>query len=178
MDTYEVKAKSPRVNLKYKFIAVFCFAALLFLIRFGWSILSPTSSEVRLGLQRVAIETGVWSLLLGLGMVFFRSASPPNYKLLVDEKSMTWVMEYTGWMRWFRTSRRWTVREGRVRTIFEIKATPYHSGGLGVSERSMLGVRMLGCVFLPKDLPEYDDLRRLVEGWRSAKLPSEPEPGI
>lgn len=40
MDTYEVKVKSPRVNLKYRFIAVLCFAALLFLIRFGWSILS------------------------------------------------------------------------------------------------------------------------------------------
>lgn len=106
-------------------------------------------------------------------MVFFWSTRPPNYKLLVDEKSMTWVMEYTGWMGWYRT-RRWTVRRGRVRTIFEIKATPYHSGGVGVSERSMLGIRMLGCVLLLKDLPEYDDLRRLVEGWRSVKLPSEP----
>ncbi len=101
MDTYEVKMKSPRVNLKYRFIAALCFAALLFLMRFGWSILSPTSREVRLPLPRAAIETGAWSLLMGLGMVFFRLASPPSYKLLVDEKSMTWVMEYTGWMGWF-----------------------------------------------------------------------------
>jgi hypothetical protein len=171
VDTYEVKMKSPRVNPKSKIIAVLCFAAFLFLIRFGWRFLSPAPGEIRGGLPRVAIETGMSSLLLALGMVFFRSARLPNYKLLVDEESMTWVMKYPGWMRWF--VRRWTVRKGRVRTIFEIKATAFHSGGLGISERSMAGTRMFGCVFLPRELPEYDDLRRLAEGWRGVKLPSE-----
>ncbi len=170
MDTYEVKMKSPRVNPKYKIIAVLCFAAFFFLLRFGWSILSPTPSEMSRGLPSVAIEIGTLSLLWALGMVFFKSARLPNYKLLVDEESITGVTEYTG-MRWFVTRR--TVRKSRVRTIFEIKATAFHSGGLGISERSMLGIRMLGCVFLPKELQEYDDLRRLVEGWRSVKLPSE-----
>jgi hypothetical protein len=167
-----VRMNSPRVNPKYKIIAVLCFAALFFLLRFGWSILSPTPSEMSSGLPSVAIEIGILSLFWAVAMVFLKPATLPNYKLLVDEESITWVTEYTGWMRWFVTRR--TVRKSRVRTIFEIKATGFHSGGLGISERSMLGIRMWGCVFLPKDLPEYDDLRRLVEGWRSVEsLPSE-----
>jgi hypothetical protein len=154
MDTYEVKVKSPRVNPKYKIIGVLCLAALFFLFQFGWSIL-------------IAIEIGIFTILGGLVMVFFKPASLPNFKLLVGEESITWVMEYSGWKRWF--VRRWTVRKGRVRTIFEIKATPFYPGGLGISERSRFGIRMFGCVFLSKDLPEYEDLRRLVEGWRSVK---------
>ena len=172
MDTYEVKLKSPRVNPKYKIISVLCFAAFFFLIRFGWSILSPTPSEMSSGLPSVATEIGILSLLLALVMVFFKSARIPNYKLLVDEESITGVTEYTGWMSWF--VKRTTVQKSRVRTIFEIKKTASHPGGLGISERSMFGARMCGFVFLPKELPEYDDLRRLVEGWRSVEsLPSE-----
>jgi hypothetical protein len=172
MDTYKVRMKSPRVNPKYKIIAVLCFAAFFFLLRFGWIILSPTPSEMSRGLPSVAIEIGILSLFWALAMVFFKSARVPNYKLLVDEESITGVTEYTGWMRWF--VKRTTVRKSRVRTIFEIKATAFHPGGLGISERSMLGTRMLGFVFLPKELPEYDGLRRLVEGWRSVEsLPSE-----
>jgi|SRR5271163_20549 len=170
MDIYEVKMKPPRVNPKYKIIGALCFAALLFLLRFGWSLRPPTPSEMSSGLPSVAIEIGISSLLCALIMVFFRSARVPNYKLLVDEESITGVTEFTGWMRWF--VKRSTVRKGMVRTIFEIRATAFHSGGLGISERSMLGSRTLGFVFLSKELTEYDDLQRLVEGWRSVKLSS------
>jgi hypothetical protein len=38
--------------------------------------------------------------------------------------------------------KRTTVQKNRVRTIFEINATAFHSGGLGISERNMLGARM------------------------------------
>ena len=165
MDTYEVKMKSPRVNLRYKLIGVLCRATFYFLLWFGWSILSRTPSKMSRGLPSVAIETGILSLLFGLGMVFFKPVRVPNYKLLVDGESIISVIEYTGWMRWFVIRK--TVRKSRVRTIFKIMPTAFHSGGLGISERSStFGIRMLGCVFLPKDLPEYDDLQRLVEGWR------------
>jgi hypothetical protein len=164
MKIYEVKLESPRVNSKLKILAVLFFATLLFLLRFGWSILFPAPGEMSRGLPSLAIGLGILSLLEGLAMVFFSTDPPPRYKLLVDEGSMPWVTEYPGWMRWFVTRK--TVRKNRVRNILEIKATPFHSGGLGISERSMLGIQILGCVFLPRDLPQYDDLRRLVEGWR------------
>jgi hypothetical protein len=169
MDTYEVKFKSPRANPKYKIIAVLCFAAFFFLLRFGWSVLSSGPSEASRMLPSVAVEIGILSLLWGVAMVVFKPAGLPNYKLLVDGESITGVTEYTGWMA--RFVKRTTVRKSKVRTILEIKATPFHSGGIGISERSILGARMLGWVFLPKDLPEYNDLRQVVEGWRP--LPSE-----
>jgi hypothetical protein len=173
MDTYEVKMKSPRVNPKYKIIAVLCGAALFFLVRFGWYILSPTPSEMSRSLPSVAVEIGLSSLVLALIMVFFKSTRHPNYKLLVDRESITGVTEFTGWMRWL--VKRTTVRKGRIRTIFEIKAMAFRpGGGLGISERNRLGARMWGFFFLPKELPEFGDLRRFVEGWRSVEsLPSE-----
>src|ERR1700719_3314225 len=109
MDTYEVKMRSPRVNPKYKIVAVLCLAAFFFLLRFGWSILSPTPREASSGLPSVAIEIGILSLLWALGVVFFKSARSPNYKLLVDGESITGVTELTGWMRWF--VKRSTVRK-------------------------------------------------------------------
>jgi hypothetical protein len=170
MDTYEVKLKSPSGKPKYKIIAVLCFIALLFLIRFSLSILLHTPSEMRSALPSGTIQIGIWSLLVALGMVFSGQLVVPSYKLLVDEESITGVTEFTGWMKW-RVKRR-TVRKGRVRTILEIKTTAFHPGGFGVSERSMFGSRMMwGFVYVPKDLPEYDDLRRLVEGWRSVESP-------
>jgi hypothetical protein len=93
--------KSPRVNPKYRIIAVMCSAAFLFVFQFGWQILSPTPGEISRGLPGVAIEIGMMTLLSALVMVFFKSGRLPNYKLLVDEESITGVMAYTGWMRWF-----------------------------------------------------------------------------
>jgi hypothetical protein len=107
---------------------------------------------MRRGLPSVAVEAGILSLFWALGTVFFKSAGLSSYKLFVDGESITGVSEYTGWMG--RLLKRTTIRKGRVQTIFEIKATAFHPGGSGVSERSMLGARMLGWVFLPKDLPE------------------------
>jgi hypothetical protein len=172
MDTYELKPKSARVNLKYRIVAVLCVAALCFLFQFGCRILSANPSERSSRLPTLAIDSGIFTVLWILAMVFLpKSARLANYKLLVDEESMTGVTEYTIWMR--RFVKRTTVRKNRVRTIFEIKTTAFHPGGLLISERSMLVARMLGWVYLSKDLPKYDDLRQLVEGWRSVKLPSE-----
>ena len=167
MDTYEVKIKPRRVNLKYRIAGVLCIAALGFLIRFGLGILSATPSETSSGLRTLAVDSGIFSVVLTLVMVFFKSPRVPSYKLLVDEESITGVTEFAGWMPWF--VQRTTVRRSRVRTIREIKATTVHSGGLLISERSMFGARMLGGVFLSKDLPEYDDLLQLLEGWQSVE---------
>lgn len=164
MDTYEVKLGSRRGNPGRKIIAALCCAALFFILRFGWIILFPTSSERNTRLMILAIETGTTGLLYGLALVFKPFAPLRSYKVLVDDESITGLTTYDGWMRWFRI--RHTVRKGRVRTIFEIQATAFSPGGLALSERSRLGARFWGCVFLPRELAEYDDLRRVVESWR------------
>jgi len=168
VETYEVKTEPHRVSPKRKIIAALCFGAFFFVFLFGASVFFPTPGQTNMGLASRAMEIGIPSLLAALITAltaFLRPASVLSYKLLVDEESMTGVSERTGWMSWFVIRKK--VRKSKVRTIFQIKANAYQRGGLAVSERSMFGARMLGCVFLPMELPEYDKLRRLVESWRS-----------
>ena len=167
MDTYVVRLETPRGKLQHKVLAALLFGGTFFVLRFCWSLLSPTSSERGKGLLGLAIEIGVVSLIFGIGMSFFRPRTFPNYKLLVNQDSVTGVTEYTGWMRWLVTRR--TVRKGKVRSIFEIHAVPGRPGGIGISERSILGARMWGFVYVPNTLPEYGDLTGLAESWRVAE---------
>jgi hypothetical protein len=166
MDTYVVKLETPRGKLQHKVLAALLFGGTFFVLRFCWSLLSPTSSERNRGPLSLAIEIGVVSLVFGVGMGFFRPRISPNhsYKLFVDQDSITGVAKYTGWMKWLGTRR--TVRKGKIRSIFEIKAAVGRSGGIGISERTILGARMMGFVYIPKTLPEYDDLKGLAESWR------------
>jgi len=169
MDTYVVKLETPRGKLQHKVLAALLFGGTFFVLRFCWSLLSPTSSERNRGPLSLAIQIGVVSLVFGVGMGFFRPRRFPNYsyKLLVDQDSITGVAKYTGWMGWLGTRR--TVRKGKIRSIFEIKAAAGRSGGIGISERTILGARMMGFVYIPKTLPEYDDLKGLAESWRVAE---------
>ncbi len=61
------------------------------------------------------------------------------------------------------------MRVRSVCSIFKIKSAAGLSGGIGISERSVLGARMMGFVYIPKTLPEYDDLKLVAESWRVTK---------
>ena len=165
MDTYEVIVDSPKPQLKYRLLAALLFGGTFFVLRFGASLLWPTSNERSRGLIGFAIEIGAVSIIYGVGMgMGLGSRTLPNYKLLVDEDSITGITQYTGWMRWLVLRR--TVRRNRVRSIFEMKPVLGRPGGIGISERSILGARVLGFVSVPKTLPEFDRLRNLSESWR------------
>src|ERR1700733_11464670 len=167
MNTYEVRLESHNAKVKHRVVEVLFLAGLFFMLRFCWSAFYPTPSERSRGLTSVALEVGVTSLLWGIGMAFFRSKRISNYKLFVDEDSISGVLEYTGWLKWLRTRR--TVRKGKVRSIFEIKGMFGRADAIGISERSMLGARIWGFVYVPKTLREYDNLKQLAEGWRVAE---------
>ena len=89
----------------------------------------------------------------------------PICKLHVDDQSITSIMEYTGWMKWYKTSK--TVSAGKVRTIRETNGRLGGPGGLGASEQSGWGAWMRGGIYIPRTLPEYERLKALVESWRS-----------
>ncbi len=168
MVTYEVANERYQPKLKHKVIGVFLIAGIFFVLRFGLSVLSPSQTERSRTLSSLAIEIGLVSLVWALGMVFlspiWRKLGRDlklNFKLLVDADSMTAV--YPSWGN--RQSRR-MVRKGKVRSIFEIKATSLRPGGIGISERKELAARMLGFVYVPKTLPEFDKLKSLAETWR------------
>jgi hypothetical protein len=164
METYIVRPDSQKPTLKQRAVSVLCLSGIYFTLLFGCKFLWPTSSERNHGLLGITIETGVLSLLWGLTMVFWPRRLP-SYKLLLDDESITSVLEFTGWMKWWVVRR--TISKGKVRTIWEIKGKQGVPRGMGFSERSRLGARMWGFVFVPSNLPDYESIKMLAETWRS-----------
>jgi hypothetical protein len=97
-------------------------------------------------------------------MTFTPKKFPTNGKLLVEDQSITSVIEYTGWMKWYKIRK--TVSAGKIRTIREIDSRLGAPGGLVASERSGWRAWMLGGIYIPKTLPEYKRLKALVHSWR------------
>jgi hypothetical protein len=165
----QLEVEQPRNTWGQKTLIALLFAGLFFLFRFGWSLLAPTALEKERGLLSVALEVGLFSLVWGSLMAFIprrwfsltsrlgRNSRPEVY-LFVDEESISSEIRPAG--------TRTTVRRGKIRSIFQIKG---RLDGMGISERSEFGARMLGFVYLPASLPEYEELKRLAESWRATK---------
>jgi len=164
MKTYPVMLNSQKPVLKQRAVSVLYLSGFYFILLFGWKFFWPTSTERNSGLLGTAIETGVVSLLWGLTMAFWPRKFP-SYKLLVDDESITSVVEFTGWMKWWVVRR--SISKGKVRTIWEIRGKQGMPRGMGFSERSGLSARMWGFVFLPSSLPDYESIKALAESWRS-----------
>lgn len=165
MDTYEIQFEPSKAR-KYRFTHALLFAGMFFLLRFGWTFMSPADAEKNRGLASVAVEIVVVSFIFGLLMAYRPYRLPKvGYKLLVDENSMTGVCQTKTWLKTITTRR--TVRLAKVRTVFEIREAGGRPGGIGISERTLLGARILGCVYIPKSLPEFAQLRTLAESRRS-----------
>jgi len=164
METHVFTLNPQEPTLKKRAISVLYLGGTFFVLMFGWKFFWPTSTERNLGVMNIMVEAGIVSLLWGLAMAFYPKRSL-NYKLLVDDESITCVMDYTGWMKWLVMRR--TIRRGKVRSIWEIRGRLGMPGGMGLSERSRLRAWMFGFVFLPRTLPAYESLRMLAESWRT-----------
>ena len=167
MDTYFVQLDSPKRSLKHKVAEALLLGGLYFALWLSWSLLWPNPYRRNSGALSIALEGGFVALFWAVSMAFVPRSSKPSYKLLVDEESITGVTEYSGWMKWF-VSRK-TIRKGEVRNIFEIKGRLGAPSGVGISKRGTWGTRLFGFVYLPKTLPEYEYLKRLMESWRSTE---------
>jgi hypothetical protein len=165
MDTYVIELPSPKRKLKDKALSVLLLGGMYFVLYFSFTLLWPSAAESHRGLLSNATEAGLAALAWGIWMAAFPANPRSAYKLLVNEDSITSEMEYGRWMNWLAP--RWTVRKGEVRTIFDVKGRAGKPGGFGVSSRSRLGARMLGFIYVPNTLPDYEYLRRLAESWRS-----------
>jgi len=142
------------------------YAALYFVIvvcwMLCWEYLWPSRTEKHAAVEGILIKAFFTAALWGASMSLFFNSS--NRRLLVTEESITGVNEYAG--LWKSRLHQRSVRKGKIRTIREIK---YRSGspkGTLLSERSMLGARMMGFVFIPASLPEYEALKHLAESWQ------------
>ena len=167
METYVLELNTSKRSLKRLALSVMCMAVVYFLLMLAFTYLWPSPYEKHESVYLIAMKTAFISLLWGLGMTFLQPKLPDG-RLLVDDQSITSVTEYTGWMKWYKIRR--TVSAGKVRTIREIRSRLGGPGGLAASERTRLGAWIWGGIYIPNTLPEYQQLKALVESWKT------PEP--
>jgi hypothetical protein len=165
METYQVEFPTNKPRLQNKLFGALCFSCLLFSVRFGWFLLSPDPFETSAGTVHNAIKWVIWALLMGVSCTFVAGgSSKPRYAIQVSEDSITGIEQYSGWMRG-HTERR-TVSKGAIRTIFEVKGSPGKLGGIAISEKSEFDARMFGFIFVPADLPRFQEIKQLAESWK------------
>jgi hypothetical protein len=163
VETYVLESNKSKFTLKQRVLSVLFMASMYFLVMLAWTYLWPSPYEARESLYRIALKVAIISIFWGVGMTFWPK-KVPNCKLLADEQSITTVMEYSGWMKWYKIQK--TVSAGKIRTIREINGRFGAPGGLAASEQTRLGAWMLGGIYIPKTLPEYERLKALVESWK------------
>ena len=131
----------------------------MFAIELGTKWLWPAHGESGsiLGMVFTAI---FWGLVMSKTFVFRKAAS---YQILVDEdeisaknfKSMNWL-----------SSR--TIRRLQVRTVIEKRE------GLIISRYNRVGTFFWGGIWIPKQLADYEYLKRMVTSWRAATATNHP----
>ncbi|MGB6724533.1 MAG: hypothetical protein WBE74_01435 [Terracidiphilus sp.] len=167
MQTYEVEYPLKKLGLPYRIGFAFLGATVCFLLWFGKSMLWPT----QLDLQSCIASRALWAAVFGITMGVLQGFAIPQPftrpikgRITVDDESIEGSFEFSSWL--MTTKHKRTVRKGRVKSIFEVRGRFGRPGGIGISEQSKFGARMLGLVFIPRSMEEFDELKQLAESWR------------
>ena len=119
-----------------------------FLVGWVW----PASSK-RVGVTGIVIQTIFWAF----GMSLFSSFKKANeYQLFVDDEEFRQTN--------FRENNRLftrSVRRGQIRTVVE------NERGLLISRHGRIGTFWWGGVWIPKQLADYEYLKRLAGSWQA-----------
>ena len=170
METYYVETRSERWTFRRRAVFAFGLSITYAAIMFCFDIFWRTGSHKTASIGELGVKAIFMGLFWGLCMAFVptRLTKPSvcHSRLLVDDHSVTGISEHSAGLFQGRTFRR-VVRRGHVRSIFEIKGPKGVLKGVGISERTKLGARMWGFVFVPASLPEFEDLRQLAESWKA-----------
>jgi hypothetical protein len=118
--------------------------------------LAPSSSSSQ------CHRNGVPSHILQLGDESSRTRwlsitnSWANYQIVVEEDEIT-TRNFNSYNRMFSK----TIRRGEIRTVVEKKQ------GLLISSRGRVATSFLGGIWIPKQLADYEYLKRLILNWRA-----------
>lgn len=167
MDTYDIRIEPYQPKPKHRFIGalvfVLLYGAIFFFVHISLSVLFPASTERHAGVNRLVADGGLAFIIWIFGwLVMYSILNTPDrnkrrdFRIVVEADSIAAVYPKTQRL----------VHRGKIRSIFVIKASSLLPGGIGISERSEFAARMLGFVFVPNDLPEFDMLKSLAESWR------------
>jgi hypothetical protein len=158
VEIYDVGASllgSPKPKALVRFIKLFVLWApiyFLFYILIEW--VWPGYSE-RVGVKRIVIQALIWACSMSL---FFSFKKANEYQLCVDDEEIRATN--------FRENNRLfarCVRRGQIRTIVE------NERGLLISGHGRIGTFFWGGVWIPKQVADYEYLKRLAVSWQEAE---------
>jgi hypothetical protein len=159
VDIYNVDlatARIPRGKRFRRFLAMFAiFGPVYFAIEFAFEWLWP----VHRGRDRtfgMAIQAVLWGFAMSITFSFRKGA---HYQIIVDEDEIS----TKNFKSMNRLSSR-TIPRSQVRTLIEKR------NGLMISRHNRVGAFFWGGIWIPKQLADYEYLKRLVSSWKVAKF--------
>jgi len=161
----EIEPVPVTVQRKHRIISATLQAAFWTLCMFLWQYLRNHSGRHPSDWTALTLPWAFAGIIYGLLMYFlpiqklFRGKTnpPARVSIMVERDQVARSYQSSASMSWVPQM---VVRKGMVRSIFRIP------GGIGVSERSQFGARMLGFLVIPNTLPKFDELRSLLESWQ------------
>ena len=155
MDIYNVDLATARISTAKwfaRFLALFVqFGLIYFAVMFvlEWFWLRHNGRDT---IRGFTFKVFFWALFMSLSFSFRK---PGQYQIVVDEaeistknfRSMSWL-----------SSR--TIRRSEVRTLIE------RPNGLLISRYNRVGTFFWGGIWIPKQLADYEYLKRLVFSWK------------
>jgi hypothetical protein len=155
VDIYNVDlatARIPRGKRFRNFLAMFAiFGPVYFAIEWLW--------PARSGSDRT-LEMAVQAVLWGFGMsIMFSFRKGAQYQIIVDEDEIS-----TKNFKFMNRLSSRTIPRSHVRTLIEKR------NGLMISRHNRVGAYFWGGIWIPKQLADYEYLKRLVSSWKAAKF--------
>jgi hypothetical protein len=153
MKTYRVTAELAGFSGKRKLlrglIAAGSFAALGIVTNVLWP--SMSSGHVLENVVGALVSSAIFAF--ALGVITQRNL---NYKVLVSDDCITAVRP--GWER--------SIRDTEVRTVAESDGNVLIAPSLRISKHGRFGTWFWGGIWIPRALPEYEQVRNLALSWK------------
>jgi hypothetical protein len=151
----------PPSSTKSRAASAISYGVLFAVILFVFKMLLMSTAQRRVSWSTELGQDAVCGILFAVVQYFLErrrgsAQGPRAYRLLIDEDSLSISYRVEG--HWSVPSA--VVRRAHVRSVFWV------AGGLGVSERREFAARMLGFVVIPRGIPEFEEVQKLLQGWR------------
>ena len=152
MDTYHVRAEDIRgseskATKRAALLGVILFCGLFALDSF-WP--GPRSSGA---LMWSAVGDGIFAILVAASLRWY---TEKRKKTAINIDGDLIISKVNGSFR--------KLHRDQIKTIVEDNETFFHDGGMLLSKYGWLGTRYLGGIWIPRELPEYEAVKRFVEG--------------
>ncbi len=155
MDIYDVDPSAKRIPQVKRITTFLALFAELGLVYFALEFLFEWLWPARHGIERIwgmIVKAVFWAFLLSLTFPFKKLG---QYQIVVDEDEIS-TRSFTA-MSWLSSR---TIPRSEVRTLVERR------NGLLISRYNRIGTFFWGGIWIPKQIADYEYLKRLVSSWR------------